>query len=141
MGKNYQTTHEENEARATDEGVSQDAPVSIRTRLAGGYDLDSDVAQEIAPVATTEQTGTFPSMPPAVMLSTEAATADEIERQIRDLEARLDSMIAEGRERPEKLGGRQVPAARPTPQPTSERPSTRGVNSWKTAKTSRETCL
>ncbi|MDC3961822.1 lysophospholipid acyltransferase family protein [Polyangium jinanense] len=97
-------------------GTDLDEDAQAPAHLVPGYDLDADEAHDVAPIGPTEAVNR-PSIPPAT-LRTEAegagataTNAAEIEQQIRDLEARLDRMIGQGRERADE------PAYVPKPPP------------------------
>jgi 1-acyl-sn-glycerol-3-phosphate acyltransferase len=82
-------------------------------RLVPGYDLDAEAALNIAPIGPTEPGAMHPTMPPEARPedeepeATSAPTTENIEEQIRALEARLDQMIGQERER---HGQRETPA-------------------------------
>jgi len=121
-------------------GTDLDADAPASPRLTPGYDLDADEVQDVAPIGPTEAVFR-PSMPPASVreealgadADTTTTSASEIEQQIRDLEARLDRMIGQGRERPEEPAyipkPPPVPAAKksdaPKAKPRSEVPAPR----------------
>ncbi|UQA63784.1 1-acyl-sn-glycerol-3-phosphate acyltransferase [Polyangium aurulentum] len=101
---------------------SSAAPRSVP--LMPGYDLDVEAALHVAPVGPTEPGATHPTMPPAGAPEdeeTEAAAPpanpENLEEQIRALEARLDQMIGEGRER---QAAATPPAVTPVPPKKSE---------------------
>jgi len=77
-----------------------------------------DSGTDIAPVGPTEQAGAF--SPPSLAPPTQGAPAgsmsmEQLQQQIRDLEARLDEMIGQG-------GAPSRPAAEPAPSPPMAAP-------------------
>lgn len=123
---------------------------AVDDELFDPYDVDADNVADIAPVGPTEPglsagfgqdpedaqaaerfgVPPLPSMPtagPSTSAST-SASADEIERQIRELEERLDLMFGKTREGSDKppadLGENN--ASTPSPTPAPERPSDPG---------------
>jgi 1-acyl-sn-glycerol-3-phosphate acyltransferase len=87
-------------------------------RLMPGYDLDAEAALNVAPIGPTEPGATHPTIPPEgepegeALEAESAPTTENIEEQIRALEARLDQMIGQERER---QGQREAPAPQATP--------------------------
>lgn len=128
--------------------ASQDTPphaVASTTddELFGGYDMDADNTADIAPVGPTEPGlsagfGQEPEDPQAAerfgfapepsATTSGSTTADEIERQIRELEARLDLMFGKAREGSDKPPADLIDenASKPSPTPAPERPSNPG---------------
>lgn len=113
-------------------------------RLVGGYDVDSDDDGDIAPIGPTEPGlasgfGQDNEDPHAAerfgvevkSAATEAArtSAEDIEQQIRDLEARLDRMFGKSRDG-QDTPATNVPSDKPSSPPSSapgpERPSIPG---------------
>jgi len=122
------------------------ATASIGGRLIAGYDIEADDGMDIAPIGPTE-----PGLSSAFGQDQEdaqaaerfgveknsagatdspTASAENIEQQIRDLEARLDRMFGKTRDGSDKPAA-QVPEDKPSspspvPTPAAERPSTPG---------------
>jgi 1-acyl-sn-glycerol-3-phosphate acyltransferase len=112
-------------------------------RLIGGYDLDADDDFDIAPIGPTEpglssgfgqdledplSAERFGIETKSNAAGTTGTSAEDIEQQIRDLEARLDRMFGKSRDVSDKQAARS-PADKPsssTPTPAPERPSTPG---------------
>jgi len=122
-------TETETETEPASEEPASEEPNS--ERLVPGYDLDADESYDVAPIGPTEPHDFPPSIPPALLRSAEspdAPSVDEIEQQIRDLEARLDQMIGNSRERTEAPLPSSLPPAAPVPEipgaaPTSDVPA------------------
>lgn len=128
------------------------AKTSSRTageeRLVGGYDVDSDDDGDIAPIGPTEpglssgfgQDNEDPHAAERFGVEGKAAasdakhtSADDIEQQIRDLEARLDRMFGKSRDGQESAATNassdkpsDKPSSPPSSAPAPERPSTPG---------------
>ncbi|MBK9259312.1 MAG: 1-acyl-sn-glycerol-3-phosphate acyltransferase [Polyangiaceae bacterium] len=122
--------------------MSTTTDASLDERLVAGYDLDVDNAADVAPVGPTEpglSTGFGQDQedpqaaerfgvenPPAIDAATAATSAEDIEQQIRDLEARLDRMFDKAREGSDKPPA-PVPSDKPSsPTPVPQRPSSPG---------------
>ena len=119
------------------------ADVSLDERLIAGYDIEADDDDtDIAPIGPTEPGlssgfGHDQEDPLAAerfgvernstsTTATSTTSADDIEQQIRDLEARLDHMFGKTRDGSDKPSA-HVPEDKPSsPTPTPERPSTPG---------------
>ncbi len=90
-------------AGAADAG-QEAAPPEPPRRLVAGFDLEEETALEVAPIGPTEPSndGAEPGegdAAPGSSWTRHAATTEDLERQIRELEARLDRMMNEGRDR------------------------------------------
>lgn len=112
-------------------------------RLLSSDDADTDNHADIAPIGPTEPGlspgfGQDPEDPQAAerfglertphsSAPTSATSAEDIEQQIRDLEARLDRMFGSSREGSERPTAPTAVDKRPSPTPAPERPSTPGT--------------
>jgi len=69
--------------------------------LAPGYDLDQETVPDVAPIGPTEPSSADEDGPEEAAVSSASirppASPEDLERQIRELEARLDRMMSEGR--------------------------------------------
>jgi 1-acyl-sn-glycerol-3-phosphate acyltransferase len=117
---------------AVEQGEDEDGQPSFSARpterhLTPGYDLDGETATHVAPIAATahalrtdadmpvpSRPGSPPPAPPP------AASVEDLEQQIRDLEARLDRMIRH-KERGLSSSPPSAPPARPS-SPASSPP-------------------
>ena len=124
------TPSEEPDPATSSSEAQQDAGPPLDGRLVAGCDVDADNAADVAPVGPTEpglssgfgqdqedpqsaqRFGVEPS--DATTPAAPATNADDIQQQIRDLEARLDQMFGKTRE-----GSERPPAPVPADKPSS----------------------
>jgi 1-acyl-sn-glycerol-3-phosphate acyltransferase len=98
--------------------------------LAPSPDIDADASADIAPIGPTEAASARAETPSGAMSEPRAATpegapnatAEEIEHQIQDLEARLDRMIRQSRESRAAAAGGRAQASSPGSGPSMDRP-------------------
>lgn len=113
-------------------------------RLIAGYDLDSDDDGDIAPIGPTEPglssgfgqdhedaqaAERFGVETKSANEETARTSAEDIEQQIRDLEARLDRMFGKSRDEAAKTSSdapSDKPSSPPSSAPAPERPSSPG---------------
>lgn len=113
--------------------LSIEAPASGSPDSHGGYDVGDDTNAYIAPIGPTEYAGitgaTLPSPPPdpserrAPPPPPSSAGVEQLEQQIRDLEARLDSMIGRPREAARSTGTAAFVAPAPITPRSPQQPA------------------
>lgn len=107
------TTEQDRERKESANGPS--APALHPTPLVPGYGVDEEEAKNLAPIGPTEPSDTRRTLATSTPAPALPVTAEELERQIRELEARLKSVLAADRPRGAEGAAEAAPAERGDP--------------------------